>query len=227
MLYFSAETAREGRGNCMDLFVLPISEAAALPDAYCAARFPDRFMRSRRMCAEADRLRCIGAGALIAHAMNIDESALVRGEHGKIDSANGMHFNLSHSGDYAILARHASEVGADVERIGTPRAKLAPRVFLPEEIDWMRGDPEARFYALWTLKESVLKLTGRGFSMSMRSFSVLPMLAGGPAPVENRSTYGACLRIGDYAAAICAYEPFAAPEPVFVTAKAILQAVRT
>ena len=211
----------------MELFVLPISEVAALPDAYCAARFPNRFMRSRSMYAEADRLRCIGAGALIAHVMKIDESALVRGEHGKIDSASGMHFNLSHSGDYVILARHTSEVGADVERIGTPRAKLAPRVFLPEEIDWMRGDAEARFYALWTLKESVLKLTGRGFSMSMRSFSVLPMLAGTPAQVENRSVYGTRLRIGDCAAAVSACEPFDAPGPVFLTAKEILQTVRT
>ena len=78
----------------MELFVLPISEAAALPDAYCAARFPDRFMRSRSMCTEADRLRCIGAGALIAHVMGIDESALVRGEHGKIDSASGATFAM-------------------------------------------------------------------------------------------------------------------------------------
>ena len=211
----------------MELFVLPISEAAMLPESYCAQHFPERLARSRSMCTEADRLRCIGAGALIAHVMGIDESALVRGEHGKIDSAGELHFNLSHSGDYAILARHTSDVGADVERIGTPRAKLAPRVFLPEEIDWMRGDPEARFYALWTLKESVLKLTGRGFSMSMRSFSVLPMLTGAPAQVENRSVYGACLRIGDCAAAVCACEPFAAPEPVFLTAGGILQTVRT
>ena len=211
----------------MELFVLPISEAAMLPESYCAQHFPERLARSRNMCTEADRLRCIGAGALIAHVMKIDESALVRGEHGKIDSAGGMHFNLSHSGDYAILARHTSDVGADVERIGTPRAKLAPRVFLPEEIDWMRGDPEPRFYALWTLKESVLKLNGRGFSMSMRSFSVLPMLTGAPAQVENRSVYGARLRIGDCAAAVCACEPFAAPEPVFLTAKEILQTVRT
>lgn len=211
----------------MELFVLPISEAAALPESYCAQHFPERLARSRSMCTEADRLRCIGAGALIAHVMKIDESALVRGEHGKIDSASGMHFNLSHSGDYVILARHTSEVGADIERIGTPRAKLAPRVFLPEEIDWMRGDPEPRFYALWTLKEGVLKLTGRGFSMSMRSFSVLAMLAGDPAPVENRSVYGARLRIGDCAAAICAYEPFSAPEPVFLTADVLLQTART
>ena len=210
----------------MELFVLPISEAAALPEFYCTQHFPERLARSRSMCAEADRLRCIGAGALIAHAMGINESALVRGEHGKIDSASGMHFGLSHSGDYAILARHTSEVGTDIECIGTPRARLAPRVFLPEEIDWMQRDPVPRFYALWTLKESVLKLTGRGFSMSMRSFSVLPMLMGDPTPVENRSTYGACLRIGNCAAAICAYEPFASPEPVFLTADALLQARR-
>ena len=210
----------------MELFVLHISEAAALHDAYCAARFPERLDRSRNMCTEADRLRCIGAGALIAHVMGIDESALVRGEHGKIDSAGRLHFNLSHSGDYAILARHTSDVGADIERIGIQRAKLAPRVFLPEEIDWMRRDPEPRFYALWTLKESVLKLTGRGFSMSMQSFSVLPMLMGSPAQVENRGVYGAQLRIGDCAAAICAYEPFAAPKPVFLTAKEILQATK-
>lgn len=208
----------------MDLFVLPVSEAAALPQEYCAARFPNRLARSRSFYHNADRLRCIGAGALIAHIMKIDESEIIEGAHGKIDAAKGMHFNLSHSGDYVILARHEFEVGADIETIAESKDRLAARVFQPDEIEWMQNDSRARFYALWTMKESVLKLTGSGFSVSPQSFSVLPILLGRGMPLSDRMVYGAGLRIANCAAAICAYERFSAPEPKVLTAEDILRA---
>lgn len=207
----------------MDLFVLPIAEAAQLPEGYCASHFPDRLARSRQMHA-LDRLRCIAAGALIAHAMGICEKDLIRGEYGKIDVRGDLHFNLSHSGDYAILARHTFDVGADIECIRNPRERLAPRVLLPDEIEWMQRDPQSRFYTLWTIKESVLKLTGKGLAMPMQSFSAMPILMGQGMPLGDRMVYGASMRIGDCAAAICAWNPFEAPEPVMLTASAILQA---
>lgn len=208
----------------MELYVLPVSEAAALTEEYCAAHFPKRLERSKSYHFEADRLRCIGAGALISHVTGIAEADLIAGEHGKIDAPRGMRFNVSHSGDYVLLARCDTEVGADIERVAEPRMKLAPRVFLPDEIEWLEQDPAERFYLLWTLKESVLKLTGMGFSMSPLSFSVLPMPAGKEICLNGRTIYGANLRIGDCAAAVCACEPFAAPVPVYLTARELLKA---
>ncbi len=206
----------------MELYVLPISEAAVLDEGFCAAHFPNRLARSRNLANDADRLRCIGAGALIWHAMRINEAELIEGAHGKIDAAGGMHFNLSHSGDYVLLARHQSEVGADIERMDKMRPKLAARVLLPDEIEWMNRDPDARFFSLWTMKEGVLKLTGRGLSMSLQSFSVMPLLAGNGMALDGRTVYGAGMRIGNCAAAVCAYDRFDVSAPAFLTAREIL-----
>ena len=87
-----------------------------------------------------------------------------------------MYFNISHSGDYVIIVTADGEVGADIEKTKPYSDAVAARCFTPREYEWMRleGNDEA-FYRLWTAKESVMKASGLGFSLSPETFCVLPM----------------------------------------------------
>ncbi len=85
----------------------------------------------------------------------------------------GITFNLSHSGDYAVVAiGHGSPVGVDLEMIDHTLDfyPLADRFYTRQEQNLLRQTPPARqrrtFYRLWTAKEALLKLNGTGFSQS-------------------------------------------------------------
>ena len=88
-------------------------------------------------------------------------------------------FNLSHSGELAIIAvAVAHEIGVDVELIkyDVETDKLAQRFFSERERTAIRAfSPEKRvqaFYRCWTCKEAFLKGQGFGLSRSLDSFDV-------------------------------------------------------
>lgn len=102
-----------------------------------------------------------------------------RGAHGKPyleGVAVPLYFNISHSGDYIVLALSDREVGIDVERQAVARMAVARRFFHPDELRMLEAlPPEARdewFFRLWVAKESFLKYTGTGLSASLHSFRV-------------------------------------------------------
>jgi 4'-phosphopantetheinyl transferase len=105
---------------------------------------------------------------------------LVEGPHGKphIGATPPLQFNLSHSGDQAILAVGTAPLGVDIEqmRSGRPFTRLADRFFAAVEAQWLHAQPAASrqraFYHLWTLKEAYLKALGTGLTLSSQSFSV-------------------------------------------------------
>lgn len=86
------------------------------------------------------------------------------------------HFNISHSGDYVVVAFSDCPVGVDIEKNKGNRLKVAKRFFTREELDDLFAFSEEKeqieyFYQLWTLKESYMKTIGKGISMSLSSFS--------------------------------------------------------
>ncbi len=137
-----------------------------------------------------DKRRSLGAGLLLKKALcdlGIDEKTLVfeTNQNGKPyilfgDKDTGtelLHFNLSHSGDYAMCIIGDSPVGCDVERIRKIDLKLADRFFAPSEIEQIKCQPDYEaqvntFFRLWTLKESYIKAVGQGLSMGLNSFAI-------------------------------------------------------
>lgn len=116
------------------------------------------------------------------------------GEHGKPCLAGGPGFNLSHSGNAAVVALAAGlELGVDLERPGRrrPHAELARRFFCPREADAVAAAEgaarEALFLQLWTAKEAVLKALGRGLAFGLER---LEFAAGPPAQLLHIAADG-------------------------------------
>jgi 4'-phosphopantetheinyl transferase len=145
--------------------------------------------RAERLAAEHltrrwSRARAALRGVLAAYAgadpavVRIERAPCVRcgGPHGKPflaapEAAGWLRFNLSHSGDLALVAvAHGREVGVDVEemRPGRPLARIAERGFTAAEHAGLRSLPEDErdraFYRLWARKEAYLKATGEGLA---------------------------------------------------------------
>ncbi len=91
-------------------------------------------------------------------------------------AGGGRFFSLSHTGTRVLVGVSGSELGVDVERRREVREGLAGRVMSPAE------RREFELFELWTLREAVFKLTGRGALMSME----LRRVGGEPAaPFEG------------------------------------------
>lgn len=138
---------------------------------------PERRAEAERIKPEQERLHCIAAGLLLRHVLGVTaDSQLRRNEYGRPELAGeGDCFNLSHGGNWVVLAVCSAPVGVDIEPIGEKLPIAIPRRFLqPDELAWLEEDttPE-RFAWLWTRLESVLKADGRGFGLEQRNFSVL------------------------------------------------------
>ncbi len=82
-----------------------------------------------------------------------------------------VHFNLSHSGNRVMCAVGPVEVGCDVEVINPAHVKSVVRCLAESEQKLVEGSP-LNFFRLWTLKESIMKLSGKGFLIPFNSFEV-------------------------------------------------------
>lgn len=80
-----------------------------------------------------------------------------------------LHFNLSHSGGYALCALGDSPVGIDIQIIKPFNARLLDRVCSPEERRWLRerGDQDGDFAQIWAGKESLCKQWGTGLQFPL------------------------------------------------------------
>jgi len=92
------------------------------------------------------------------------------------DNSEMLSFNISHSGDTAAFAfARGSEVGIDIECIHPldDLEAMAGMVLSPAEWAELKDEPAdeklVHFFALWTRKEAVLKMTGSGLTISMKA----------------------------------------------------------
>ena len=169
---------------------------------------PERMKKAQRYQFERDRLLCVGAGILMRQVVGIrDESALLYGPYGKPSARGCPPFNLSHSGEWCIMVKGESEIGADIEKTDSRHLDAAPVVFTPRELDWMNRQPVERFYQLWTWKESLIKAIGTGFSLEPVTFEVLPFTEHRPLCLNKRLWYAASGCIAGYQFGVCASSP--------------------
>jgi 4'-phosphopantetheinyl transferase len=156
--------------------------AASLDDAERA--------RAARFAFEEDRQSYIAAHALLraelsSHADRAPSdwrfAATALGKPFLLDAPRDLRFSITHTrGMVAVAITEGLEIGVDVESEDrrAESMKLAERFFAPEEIALLRAvEGDARremFFAIWTLKEAVVKATGQGLSRALDSFAVSP-----------------------------------------------------
>lgn len=179
---------------------LYFADIRALAPRHAELIAPERLEKARRYRMRADYDRCVAGGVLLKLALggaDVTENAF-----GK-PVADGVCFNLSHSGDWVILAVDDTDVGCDVEQIRQVDAlRMGKYVFCDRERALLAGasDRLGCFFALWTKKEALLKCMGKGFHREAKSVDV-----SGDTFSEDGDTY--CLRtyaFGDCTVSVCA-----------------------
>ena len=146
----------------------PLADESALAGIPAWRR--DYILRYRR--AE-DRRRSLGAWRLMERMLTErgfraqDVSVDARGK----PRCDGIFFSLSHAGELALCAVSDAPVGCDIERVKDAPLEIAPRAFAPGERAYLNaarddGEVQRRFFALWTLKESYMKMTGEGLGLA-------------------------------------------------------------
>lgn len=207
----------------------PPERLAALAQVLSAEerRRADRFYferHRRRFTAARGVLRSILAAYLRVQPQTVEFAYGNWGKPGPAESlaAQGLSFNLSHSGELALLAltRHRP-IGVDVESVqrksdleGIARYSFSSRenatlLALPAD------ERPAAFFRCWTRKEAFIKATGQGLSFGLDAFDVT-LAPGEPARVleiRGRSTEAADWSLRElapgpgYAAALAAQGP--------------------
>jgi len=163
---------------------------------YSQTLSPDELERAKRFRFERHRdrfiagrgwLRAVLATYLQTYPGEIQFEYSQRGKPGLKDASAGLHFNLTHCEDLALLAvTRTCPVGVDVERARAlgDADDIAVRFFSTRESEGLKSLPDAEkpvaFFNLWTRKEAWLKATGEGLSESLNQVEV-SFLAGEPA----------------------------------------------
>ncbi len=138
----------------------------------------DRRARFERYKQPKDKLRCLIGGLMLYYAMGHNKEPLYNA-YGKPYFENELYFNLSHSGNYVVLATSQATIGIDVEIIKKYNMDVAKKCFTPNELTWLeKNNLSHAFFKIWTAKESYMKAMGLGFNLNPASFEVLPIQNG-------------------------------------------------
>lgn len=138
------------------------------------------------------------------------------GKHGKpfFTRLPGIHYNISHSGEYVVCILAPKEVGIDIQvhkeaNYDRLLKRMVPENLRQEILD--SGRLEEEFFGQWALREAYIKWTGDGLS---RELKTIPMEEGWHALLSFCE---------GYSAAVWAEEPVEI-QWKWVRLKAILQA---
>lgn len=169
---------------------------------------PHKQPRIKAFMFDKDKQRCLFADLLarIMLAEFIDApvkfSILPSGKP-VLDGVQGVHFNVSHSGDWVVCVVDDNEVGIDVEEITEIDLSISDRFFCWEEhADILHAASSTnKFFEYWTLKESYIKFIGEGLSKPLNAFRVEFL----PGQIRVGDAYLKQYEIGKgYKMAVCA-----------------------
>ncbi|HLP61006.1 MAG TPA: 4'-phosphopantetheinyl transferase superfamily protein [Candidatus Deferrimicrobium sp.] len=143
---------------------------------------PEKKTRIPRFYREEDRIRGLMA-EILARSIIIRKTGLANheiefytNEYGKpfLKNRDDLHFNLSHSGSWVVCAVDNHPIGIDVERIQSIDLDISKNYFSPDEHQDLlaKEDKFSYFFTLWSLKESYIKIVGKGLSLPLNSFSI-------------------------------------------------------
>ena len=114
-----------------------------------------------------DRKRSLGAGIIIRKILD---------ENGLTESC----LRYSDNEKPVVDVLSDCEVGCDIEKNANAPLEVAEHYFYHSELAYIKAakNKDKAFFTLWTLKESYMKMTGRGMSLPLDSFEVVPTADG-------------------------------------------------
>jgi 4'-phosphopantetheinyl transferase len=173
--------------SSVDIWKVKISSEKKLQDFFLQMFNKEETEKASRYRNEEDKQRYIfGRGALryllgkylnkfpntIQFLIGPDKKPLL-----DENSGSNLQFNISHSGDFVLIAISNSEVGVDIEKINPDFSykEILNSNFNKEEIDFIQNSihPIESFYLLWTRKESLVKANSKGLIDNLNLISVL------------------------------------------------------
>lgn len=138
--------------------------------------------KAGRMFIQKDKERyvvskfCLRTILALCSNKDAHEVEFIFHEHKK-PTVKDIEFNISHTGDYVLIAVSPKPVGIDVEYLNTEFdfKSILDITFSKKEIDFIgNGDINpANFYAMWTRKEALLKASGEGVSDNLHLIDCL------------------------------------------------------
>jgi 4'-phosphopantetheinyl transferase len=175
----------------VDVAVRSLNLAGVAPEQWPAlAALLDDGERARaaRFAFDEDRQSYVAAHALLRLELSRRAGLPARdwrfaatklGKPFLLDPPRDLRFSLSHTRGMVVVAvAEGADIGVDVEPSDrrAESMKVAQRFFAPEEVALLAAvEGETRrdlFFAIWTLKEAVVKATGQGLARALDSFSV-------------------------------------------------------
>lgn len=143
---------------------------------------PDKSARIRRFYRMEDRLRGLVADILIRDiiirktGIPNKDIEFYTNDYGKpfLKCRDEFQFNLSHSGIWVVAVVDNQPVGIDVEQIQPIDLDISRNYYSPDEHRELmsKDDKFSYFFTLWSLKESYIKIVGKGLSLPLNSFSI-------------------------------------------------------
>ena len=190
-----------------------LADIAALQPRHREYISAQRLQKALRCRMPADRKRSIAGGVLLRYFLG--DTVISGNGFGKPVAQNGICFNLSHSGEWVLLAVDDNDVGCDIEQVRFVNGlRMGRIVFTDRELREIENarDKTGVFFDLWTKKEALLKCMGKGFHREAKSVEVCSdhFLDGGEA------YYLRTRRFADYTLSVCSRKREFSVEPEFV-----------
>lgn len=138
----------------------------------------ERRYKAARYFRLEDKIRCVIAEVLLKYAVYLYtgkaiDIAYSYNKYGKpfLKNCHNLNFNISHSGEWVVVAVGKSQIGIDVEYKKENWDLVGEKVFSEYEKHWSQNSPKKKAI-LWTIKEAYVKYLGIGLSKGMDSFSI-------------------------------------------------------
>lgn len=182
----------ELKNNQVDVWRVKISANLNFIDDFFKVLLPDEIMRANRYVQKKDRLRfVVSRGALrclLSKYTNQPATTIkfvVSATKKPFIYQHNFKYNVSHSGDWVLIAISNTEVGVDTEEMDQTfnYKEILADNFSRDEINYIaHQDSVNSFYLLWTRKEALTKATAQGLDNNLQ---YIPSL-NGDHQIDNR-----------------------------------------
>ncbi|MFN1834852.1 4'-phosphopantetheinyl transferase family protein [Balneola sp. MJW-20] len=169
------------------IWISDLNSETSDPSAYKCLLSPAEVQKAQNLRFSEDRNRYLWGRIQLRQLLGFyldrepDSIRLSSTPYGKpyLTRKEGIHFNISHSGDLLIIGLSAGDpIGVDVEKLNrNVDVDSVSRNYYSESefrtiMDADYDDKRNLFFKIWTRKESLIKGIGKGLGISLQSFSV-------------------------------------------------------